>query len=160
MYMITDSLTCRPQKGPDEAGRHCRFWCRASWPAQGPSCPPGDPCGAARASRPRRNGPGTSRPALPPASPGGAASGYGHLTRSRPQDSPSNAAAPQWEPRKPLGGTRKPRREAKTSAGLKWGVITGFGPSWATRELQPLKSVTQADSVGRGAYLAPSPCHG
>ncbi len=33
-----------------------------------------------------------------------------HLTRSRPQDSASNAAAPQWEPRKPLGGRRKPRR--------------------------------------------------
>ena len=29
---------------------------------------------------------------------------HGHLTRSRPQDSASNAAAPQWEPRKPLGG--------------------------------------------------------
>ncbi len=37
------------------------------------------------------------------------ASGTGHLTRSRPQDSASNAA-PQWELRKPLGGTRKPRR--------------------------------------------------
>ena len=32
------------------------------------------------------------------------ASGTGHLTRSRPQDSASNAAAAQWEPRKPLGG--------------------------------------------------------
>ncbi len=28
------------------------------------------------------------------------ASGTGHLTRSRPQDSASSAAAPQWEPRK------------------------------------------------------------
>ncbi len=35
-------------------------------------------------SRPRENGPGTSRPALPPASPGGAASGYGHLIRASP----------------------------------------------------------------------------
>ncbi len=32
---------------------------------------------------------------------------HGHLTRSRPQDSASNAAAPQWEPRKPLGGMKK-----------------------------------------------------
>ncbi len=32
------------------------------------------------------------------------ASGYGHLTRSRPQDSALSAAAPQWEPRKPWGG--------------------------------------------------------
>ncbi len=33
-----------------------------------------------------------------------AASGYGHLTRSRPQYSALSAAAPQWEPRKPLAG--------------------------------------------------------
>ncbi len=37
------------------------------------------------------------------------ASGYGHLTRSRPQDSASNAAAPQWEPRKPLAGRASSR---------------------------------------------------
>ncbi len=37
MSMITDSLTCRPQKSPAGAGRRCRSWCRASWPAQGPS---------------------------------------------------------------------------------------------------------------------------
>ncbi len=35
---------------------------------------------------------------------GRSASGYGHLTQSRPRDSDSNAAAPQWEPRKPLAG--------------------------------------------------------
>ncbi len=35
---------------------------------------------------------------LPPAS------DYGHLTRSRPQDSAPNTPAPQWEPRKPLAG--------------------------------------------------------
>ncbi len=39
------------------------------------------------------------------------ASGYGHLTRSRPQDSASTAAAPQWEPRKQLGGRRKAPRQ-------------------------------------------------
>ncbi len=45
------------------------------------------------------------RPALPPAyALAGVASGTGHLTRSRPQDSPSNAATPQWEPRKPMAG--------------------------------------------------------
>ncbi len=61
---------------------------------------------------------------------------------------PEEIAAPQWEPRKPLGGTRKPRCEAQTPAGpklrSKWRV---FGPSWAIRELQPLRSVTQADSA-------------
>ncbi len=41
------------KKSPAEAERRCRSWCRASWPAQGPSCIPADPCGAARASRPR-----------------------------------------------------------------------------------------------------------
>ncbi len=33
-----------------------------------------------------------------------AASGYGHLTRSRPQDSDSNTAAPQWGPHRAVGG--------------------------------------------------------
>ena len=42
------------KKSPAGAGRHQRSWCRASWPAQGPSYALGDPCGAARASRPRR----------------------------------------------------------------------------------------------------------
>ncbi len=62
-----------------------------------------------------------TRPALPLAVPDRAANGYGHLTRSRPQDSASNAAAPQWEPRKPLGGTRKPRREEEPPAGPRLG---------------------------------------
>ncbi len=43
MYMITDCLTYPPKKTPAGAGRRCRSWCRASWPAQGPSCAPGDP---------------------------------------------------------------------------------------------------------------------
>ncbi len=33
MSMITDSLTCCPQKSPAGAGRRCRSWCHASWPA-------------------------------------------------------------------------------------------------------------------------------
>ncbi len=38
-------------------------------------------------------------------------------------------AAPQWEPRKPLGGTRKPRREWQAPAGLKWAVeLLGVWP--------------------------------
>ncbi len=73
-----------------------------------------------RARTRTREGPperSTSEPAVPAAGQrgrlyrqrhqGGSRSGTGHLTRSRPQDSPPNAAAPQWEPRKPLGGTRK-----------------------------------------------------
>ncbi len=67
--------------------------------------------------------------------------------------------APQWEPRKPLGGTRKPRREAGDSSGAKVMCSLGFGPSWATHELQPSRSVTQADSVGGwrlpGAFTLP-----
>ncbi len=43
---------------------------------------------------------------------------HGHLTRSRPQDSALSAAAPKWEPRKPLGGARKPRRRTEAPAGL------------------------------------------
>ena len=35
------------------------------------------------------------------------------------QGTPEAIAAPQWEPRKPLGGTRKPRRGAETPAGPK-----------------------------------------
>ncbi len=50
-----------------------------------------------------------------------------HLTRSRPQDSASNATAPQWEPRKPLGGTRKPRRSGDSS-GARVGMIVGDWP--------------------------------
>ncbi len=88
--------------------------------AQGPGAPPpgyGHPS-AARASRPRR-GIGPARPALPLAYTCAApASGTGHLTRSRPQDSASNVVAPQWEPRKPLGGTRKPRRGRRVQRGL------------------------------------------
>jgi len=101
--------------------------------------------GAARASRPLPVS--QARPALPLAAPAtAAASGTGHLTRPRPQDSASNAAAPQWEPRTPLGGTRKPRRSG-ASSGARVRFVTGFGPSWATYELRPLKLVTQADYV-------------
>ncbi len=56
----------------------------------------------------------TSEPAAArvPSAAGSTASGnheyrqrHFHLTRSRPQDSASNAAAPQWEPRKPWAAT-------------------------------------------------------
>ena len=50
-----------------------------------------------------------------------------HLTRSRPQDSAANAVAPQWEPRKPLGGTRSPAG-AWTPAGLVVWVKSGVDP--------------------------------
>ncbi len=79
MYMITDSLTCRPQKNPLE---------RDAGAALGAL---GDPCGPARASRPRRETvwghAAGSTAGLPDQN---TASGYGHLTRSRPQDSASN----------------------------------------------------------------------
>ncbi len=115
------------------------------WPAQGPSCVPGGPCGAARASRPRgRRGPGP-RPALPLAYTCAApASGIGHLTRSRPQDSASNRGIAQWEPRKPLGDTRKPRRGQGAPAGLEcdgdsrvWPILgphASFKPSDQSRK--------------------------
>ncbi len=111
-------------------------------PHKAPLVPP--PIHAAQHERAGRKGDDHTRPALPPASPGGAASGYGHLTRSRPQGHPSSAAAPQWEPRKPLGGTRSPAG-AWTPAGLK--VRVGLTHCRATHELQPFRSVTQANSA-------------
>ncbi len=127
-----------------------------------PSCIPGDPCGAARASRPHRRWL-QARPALPLACDGEAnsqrlrpsytvsphkragrarlrrtgraagstagqghriqASGYRHLTRSRPQDSASNAAAPRQEPRKPLGGQESPAETGGSSGARVWGKI-------------------------------------
>ncbi len=48
-----------------------------------------------------------------------------------------------WEPRKPLAGTRKPRRSANSSGAS----CAMFGPYWATRKFQPFRSVTQAASV-------------
>ncbi len=148
------------KKAPPAPARRCRSWCRASWSAQGPSCPPGDPCGAARASRPRKKtkenaagstASGTEDRRAQPAAPailhpqdsakshkkrtrtaarasrpracaksraagstaglqtGATASGYGNLTRSRPQDGASNAGRSHQEPRKPLAG-RAPNR--------------------------------------------------
>ncbi len=63
-----------------------------------------------------------ARPALPLAVPDRAANGYGHLTRSRPQDSASNAAAPQWEPRKPLAEHKKAPPERRLQRGQSTGV--------------------------------------
>ncbi len=48
-----DKLGQYPKEKPRSGGCRCRSWCRASWPAQGPSCAPGDSCGTSRASRPR-----------------------------------------------------------------------------------------------------------
>ncbi len=112
------------------------------------------PCGAARASRPR--GVSGTRPALPLAYPWRSSQRHGHLTRSRPQDSTSSAAAPQWEPRKPLVGTRKPRRCGDAS-GAK--VIWGLVRCRTTYKAGPFRSVTQADSVDGwrlpGAFTLP-----
>ncbi len=101
MSMITDSLTCRPQKNPAGAGRRCRY------------CAPA--IHAAQNERAGRRGDNHTRPALPPAAPRRSSQRHGHLTRSRPQDSPSNAAVPQWEPRKPFAGRRKARRSGVRS---------------------------------------------
>ena len=121
LFVASDEPQAHKKKSPAGAERRCRSWCRASWPAQGPSCAPGDPCGAARASQPRRDV--GQRGRLLPLTGGilAPASGYGHLTRSRPQDSASNAAAPQCEPRKPLAGARK----APTEAGASCHTIIG-----------------------------------
>ncbi len=89
---------------------------------------------------PRRSmRPSTSEPAAPTmaASAAGStaglpdqktASGTGHLTRSRPQDSASSAAAPQWEPRKPWGGRRKPRRGMGGTSGARKRDLIEFWP--------------------------------
>ena len=83
------------EKSPAGAGRRCRSWRRASWPVQGPSCAPGDPCGAARASPPRPVSGKSAAGSTAGRGIGTTTSGAGHLTRSRPQDSASNAAAPR-----------------------------------------------------------------
>ena len=57
MSMITDSLTCCPQKSPAGTGRRCRSWCRASWPAPA--------IHAAQHERAGRAGVQQARPALP-----------------------------------------------------------------------------------------------
>ncbi len=79
---------------------------------------------------PRRSmRPSTSEPAVPgvSASAAGSTAGRGseYQPPSRPsytvspaQDSASNAAAAPWEPRKPLGGTRKPRRSGVETIAL------------------------------------------
>ncbi len=87
---------------------------------------------------------------------GVAASGDGHLTRSRPQNSTSTAAAPQWEPRKPLASTRKPRRSGDSSGAIMvwiWGVV----PFRTTHKFRPLRSATQADSDKKGPSAKPGP---
>ncbi len=52
---------------PAGTGRRCRSWCRASWPAQGPSCPPA--IHAAPHERAGCKGDDHTRPALPPGCP-------------------------------------------------------------------------------------------
>ena len=89
------------KENPAGAERRCRSWCRASWPRQGSSCAPGDPCGAARASRPR---PVTepARPALPLA---GRFAALGSSQRLRPSYTVSPAGqrhfiASRWSARR------------------------------------------------------------
>ena len=77
---------------------------------------------------------GLARPALPLAYTCAApASGTGHLTRSRPQDSASNARHRHQEPREPLGG-RAPSR-----------------PLWPDVRFRP-DFVGSSPSFGRGRH--------
>ncbi len=63
-------------------------WCRVSWPAQGPSCAPDLFMRRSTSEPAAQVRPETARPALPLACKDKAtASGTGHFTRSRPQDS-------------------------------------------------------------------------
>ena len=130
------------------------------------------PIHAAQHERAGRKGDDHTRPALPLAgSVLAPASGYGHLTRSRPQDSASNAAVPQWEPRKPLAGTRKPRREAEDSSGAKvghghrnevWSVVgphTRLDPSDQLRK-RILHKKGPSAKPGPGAETGCSASHG
>ena len=104
MYMITDSLTCRPQKSPAERGAGAALVPPAIHTAQheragrtvGPLMRPALPlaCEGARNSQRRR-----------------------HLTRSRPQDSASNPVHRHREPRKPMAGKRTAPTEAGASQG-------------------------------------------
>jgi hypothetical protein len=70
---------------------------------------------------------GCTRPTLPPALRGWKTSGYGHLTRSRPQDSPPIAAAPQWEPRKPLAGIHAAMRADEMLERVMWRAMRSGG---------------------------------
>ncbi len=83
-----------------------------------------------------------------------------HSSRpDRMKSRPSDTAAPQWEPRKPLGGHKKAPPGWEHQRGYS-GMVTGFGPSWATRKFQPVRSVTQADSAQeRPQREAGASCH-
>ncbi len=110
MSMITDSLTCCPQKSPAGTGRRCRSWCRTSWPAQGPSWCPGHPCGAARASRPCRDV-HPARPALPLAYP------WRSSQRHRPSYTVSPAGQRLKHIRPALGAAQAVGRHKKAPPG-------------------------------------------
>ncbi len=78
--------------------------------------------------------------------------------RRRPSYTVSPAGQRHFH-RKPLAGRRKPRRRVGRQRGHKE-LTWGFGPSWATRELQPLRSVTQADSAQERPRPKPGPVRG
>ncbi len=52
------------------------------------------------------------------------------------QGTPEAIAAPQWEPRKPLAGTRAPP-ENRGSSGAIDGIVRGCDPIRTTRKFQP-----------------------
>ncbi len=57
------------------------------------------------------------------------ASGYGHLTQSRPQDSASNAGHHYQEPRKPLAGIHAAMRADEMLERVMWRAMRS-GSGW------------------------------
>ncbi len=103
MYMITDCLTYPPKKTPPERGAGAALVPPAIY--------------AAQHERAGRAMVGTATGSTAGLQTGATASGYGHSTRSRPQDSASNRGHRHQEPRKPLAGKRTAPTEAGASQG-------------------------------------------
>ncbi len=133
------------RKSPAGAGRRCRSWCRASWPAQGPSCGPADPCGAARASRPAC---------------GGAASGTGHLTpagqHQEPQKTHVDAARASRPCPCPKRG-RLYRQPARTQASQRLRHLTRSRPQDSGNEI--LDNGRPYGTQLSATAAAPAPAH-
>ncbi len=92
----------------------------------------------------------------------------GSSQRHRPSYTVSPAGQRLKRSRPAVGAAQAVGRHKKAppgtgdSSGAKVGVghIRNLARCRTTNKFGPLKSVTQADSVAGGAYLAPSPCHG
>ncbi len=138
--MRRNTATGHVKKNPPERGTAAALGAVLLGPHKAPLVPPAIPAAQHERAGRARSWPGTTRPALPPASPGGAASGYGHLTRSRPQDSASNS-------RHAVGATQAVGRaqespaEVGPPAGPEWGAEL----NWSLARPGPPESFNPSD---------------